>query len=390
MIKRTLSKKILESLKSFPIVVITGPRQSGKTTLVKNLFPKSPYFSLEDIDMREFASEDPRKFLEHEKGPIIIDEIQRVPDLLSYMQTLVDKKKKMGMFLITGSNNLMLLESISQTLAGRAAILTLLPCSLKETMEFKTAPAKLDNLLFKGFYPAIYDRPVPPGQWYSSYITTYLERDVRRVINVGDLNRFQRFVKMCAARSGQILNLSSLGNDCGISHNTAKTWLSALEASYILYLIYPHYKNFNKRLIKSPKLYFYDTGLLCYLLGINEAKNLSINQYRGQIFETWVIGELLKYRFNKGLRENIFFWRDHIGQEIDCIIENGENLIPLEIKSGTTVNSDFFKGIKFWSKLAKPSSAYLVYGGDQSLKKTIVDVLGWKDFALKTIKKIFA
>ena len=372
------------------MVTITGPRQSGKTTLVKTVLKETAYVSLEDPDLREFASNDPRGFLSAYPGSVIIDEVQRVPDLFSYIQTRVDETGKEGLYILTGSFNFSLMQGISQSLAGRVAILNLHPFSFTELERADRLTESLEDLLFIGGYPRIYDKDLPPSEWYANYVTTYLERDVRVVINIKDLSVFQLFLKMCAARSGQILNLSSLGDDCGITHNTAKSWISVLQTSFIVYLLRPHYKNFNKRLIKNPKLYFYDTGLLCYLLGVESAESLLTNVHRGAIFETWVISELLKGRLNRGLRENLFYWRDRSGHEVDCIVEQENRLLPIEIKSGKTVTRDFFKGLRYWTKIASGASdeSYLVYAGPMDQKRKEANVLSWKSFARTLPEKI--
>jgi hypothetical protein len=297
----------------------------------------------------------------------------------------VDEIGKEGVYVLTGSFNFGLMEGISQSLAGRVAVLELLPLSCTEMTRAGVIPASIEELMIAGGYPRIYDRGLAPQQWHANYVATYLERDVRAVKAVSDLSIFQRFLKMCAARSGQILNLSSLGDDCGITHNTARSWLSILEASYIVYLLKPHYRNFNKRLIKSPKIYFYDSGLLSYLFGISDPDTLLTHASRGQVFETWVISELLKGRFNRGLRDNIYFWRDNTGHEIDCIVDQGNRLLPIEIKSGKTVSDDFFKGLRYWSRIsgANAGDMLLVYAGlmDQTRKEG--RVLSWRSFGKK-------
>jgi predicted AAA+ superfamily ATPase len=281
--------------------------QSGKTTLVKAVFPGKKYASLENPDIREFAVADPRGLLSAYSGGAILDEVQRAPDLFSYIQTHLDREGKEGLFILTGSFHFGLMEGISQSLAGRAGLLTLLPFSFNELDRAGMIPDSLESLLFTGAYPRIYEKGLPPAEWYATYVTTYLERDVRAAKNITDLNQFHRFLKMCAARSGQILNLTALGNDCGITHNTARSWLSVLQAGYIVFLLYPFFNNFNKRLVKSPKLYFYDTGLLSYLIGINSPEDLFIHSTRGPIFESWVLSQMVKGRLNRGLRENLFF-----------------------------------------------------------------------------------
>jgi len=390
MIERNLSSKLIGLSEQYPVVTVTGPRQSGKTTLVKAAFPKWAYVSLEEPDVWEFALTDPRGFIEAYPEGVILDEAQRAPDLFSYIQTHVDEIGKEGVYILTGSFNFGLMEGISQSLAGRVAILELLPFSFSELEQAGRLPGTIEEVMFTGAYPRIYDQNLEPSEWYSNYVTTYLERDVRQIKNVADLSIFQRFLKMCAARSGQILNLSSLGDDCGITHNTAKSWLSVLEASYIAYLLRPHYRNFNKRLVKSPKLYFYDSGLLAYLLGVSASDVLNTHASRGHIFETWVVTELLKGRMNRGLRANVYFWRDNSGHEVDCIIDQGDNLMPIEIKSGKTVSKDFFKGLRYWSKISKiaGSQSIVVYAGLMDQTRNEGNVLGWKSFGNQIPRRI--
>ena len=380
MIHRTLTSTLKDLTTQYPVVTVTGPRQSGKTTLVRAAFPEWRYVSLEEPDMRDYATGDPRGFITDYSAGAIVDEAQRAPDLFSYIQTHVDTLDKEGVYVLTGSFNFGLMEGISQSLAGRAAILELLPFSLSELDQSDHVPDSIEALMFTGGYPRIYDKQLDPQRWYADYVTTYLERDVRQVKNVTDLTLFQRFLKMCAARSGHILNLSSLGDDCGITHNTARSWLSILEAGYIVYLLKPHHKNFNKRLIKRPKLYFCDSGLLSYLLGIGSPQGLSAHASRGHIFETWVISELLKNRLNTGLKDNLYFWRDNSGHEIDCIIDKGDALIPVEVKSGKTISPDFFKGLRFWSKISGAEGRHmvLVYAGEMEQNRKEGRVLSWK------------
>lgn len=385
-VSRIAEKTLIKLAKDYPALAITGPRQSGKTTLAQKLFSHKPYISLEDLDTREFAQQDPRGFLNQYPDGAILDEVQRCPDLFSYLQTKLDADKKMGQFILTGSQQFDLASNISQSLAGRVARVSLLPFSLEELQNANLAPKELESMLFKGFYPPIYDRTLDPTIWYSNYISTYLERDVRQLINVRDLSTFQKFLRMCAARTGQILNLSNLANDCGITHNTAKAWISVLEASYIVYLLQPHHKNFNKRLIKSPKLYFLDTGLAAYLLGIENETQLTTHAARGALFESWVVSELLKYRLNAGLAPHIFFWRDNIGLEIDIIVEKNNKLVAIEVKSGQTLNSDFFTNLSKFSTLADKSlsDAFLVYGGSQNQKRDIGNVIPWQNLKRMT------
>ncbi|NGX39033.1 MAG: hypothetical protein KR126chlam1_00352 [Chlamydiae bacterium] len=382
MIKRHIAKNILRLAKSFPVISLTGPRQSGKTTLVKELFSKKyRYVSLEDLDVRAFANEDPRGFLEEYQKYVIFDEVQNAPDLFSYIQGIVDRDKLPGQFILTGSQNFLLLEKISQSLAGRSAILHLLPLELKEIQDAKISIPSLEEMLVKGFYPRLYEQTIRANEWYANYLKTYIERDIRQIRNVHDLPTFQRFLKMCASRSGQLLDLISLGNDCGISHNTAKAWLNILESSFIVYFLRPHYKNYNKRLVKSPKLYFYDTGLLCSLLEITSSDQLKTHYLRGGIFETYVIGELMKNQYHQLATSSLYFWRDRHGHEVDCVIEKAGELIPLEIKSSKTIASDFFGNLRYWNQLSgvSPDNSYLVYGGKQKQKRSEANVLGWQD-----------
>lgn len=383
MIPRSVTKILLELADGYPIIAITGPRQSGKTTLARSLFAQKPYVSLEDPDQREFAQTDPRGFLALYPDGAILDEVQRCPDLFSYLQTRVDMDGRVGLFVLTGSQQFGLLSGISQTLAGRVGFVRLLPFSGSELNAAGVLPSTLEELLFKGLYPPVYDRKVTPGSWYSGYMQTYVERDLRQLINVRDLSAFQRFVRMCAARTGMLLNLSAMASDCGITHNTAKAWVSILEASYILFLLQPHHRNFNKRLVKTPKLYFYDTGLAAWLLGIRDSDQIAIHSMRGPLFETWVIGELLKGRFNRGLISNLYFWRDSSGNEVDVLAENGELLTPIEIKSGQTVTADSFSGLEKWSMIAgnAANTAWLVYGGNLRQSRKNVEVLPWRDLA---------
>ncbi|HEY3488631.1 MAG TPA: ATP-binding protein [Candidatus Deferrimicrobiaceae bacterium] len=361
---------------------MTGPRQSGKTTLAKMAFPNKPYLSLEDPDMRALAESDPRGLLARFPDGAILDEAQRAPELFSYLQTRVDADSRAGLFVLTGSQQFGLLSGISQSLAGRVGLVQLLPFSAEELKAAKCLPGNLDELLFRGLYPPLYDRDIQPGDWYAGYMTTYIERDVRQLINVRDLSTFQRFVKMCAARTGQLLNLSSLASDCGISHNTAASWISVLEASYIIHLLRPHHRNFNKRLVKSPKLYFWDVGLAAWLLGIREVGQIAFHAQRGALFETFVVAEFLKARFNRGLPSNLFFWRDSKGLEIDLVIEEGETLTPVEIKSGQTIAPDFLDGLKRWAALSgtEKHPVWLVYGGDKEMIRGLATILPWNDF----------
>jgi predicted AAA+ superfamily ATPase len=360
------------------VVAVLGPRQSGKTTLVKMTFPNKEYVNLEEPDTKLFAQSDPRSFLHNKKFGLIIDEVQRVPDLFSYIQTTVDEKKISGSFILTGSHNFLMQEKISQTLAGRVAILTLLPFSLNEVRS-DDSKDDFSAFVFKGFYPPIYDRKIEPTDWYPNYIRTYLERDVRLIKNIPDLNTFTLFVKLCAGRIGQLLNLSSLAVEAGISVNTVKSWLSVLEASYIIYRLEPHFQNFNKRLVKMPKLYFYDTGLACSLLGLESENQISTHYLIGSLFENLVLSDLMKHKMNYGLNSNFYFWRDKLGREVDCLIESGLGKVILEIKSGKTINENFFDGLKFYKGLSREKNilSFMIYGGEKVEVRSAGNVLPW-------------
>jgi len=345
MIPRSLGEKINALVKVFPVISLTGPRQSGKTTLVRALFPEYAYTNLENIDEREAAEEDPVRFLlMHARTGLIIDEAQKVPDLFSYLQGIVDESGQMGKFILTGSQNFLLLEKITQSLAGRAAVCHLMPFGLPELDGVGLLPDNLDRCMFYGGYPVLYDRKVDPTDYFPSYVQTYIDRDVRSIKNVGDLSTFRRFVKLCAGRVGQLLNLSSLGNELGINYKTVRSWISILEASFIIFLLTPHHKNFNKRLVKQPKLYFYDTGLLCSLLDIRSEKQLASHYLRGSIFESLVVSEYIKLRYHHGFQSNAFFWRNSTGHEIDLLIEDGEHVKAVEIKSAKLSRQIFLKG----------------------------------------------
>ena len=396
MIPRALAPVLKRAARHFPVVTVTGPRQSGKTTLVRAVFKNLPFVSLEAPDQREFALEDPRGFLGQFDGPVILDEVQRAPDLFSYIQVLVDQEGgRPGLFILTGSQNFLLMERISQSLAGRCGVFHLLPFSLAEIQRRRPlnpetlgrGPRKnllppeisLEETLFTGFYPRIHDKKIPPAEWLSSYYQTYLERDVRTLTNVGDLETFGRFVRLCAGRSGQVLNLSGLASDCGVSHTTAKRWISVLETSFIVALLRPYFKNFGKRLVKRPKLYFLDPGLLCFLLQVRSPSDLLHRAERGAVFETLVVSEFFKNFLHRGEKPPLYFWRDAGGREVDLLLDMGSRQAAVEIKSGRTVTSEFFKGILYWRGISgdPKAPAALVYGGDQAFRRSGVDVLPW-------------
>ncbi|MCU7935225.1 MAG: ATP-binding protein [Candidatus Thiodiazotropha sp. (ex Dulcina madagascariensis)] len=381
MITRDSGGTLQRLLQGFPIITITGPRQSGKTTLARSIFADKPYLSLEDPDIRSMALDDPRAFLERFPDGAVLDEMQRVPELLSYLQTRVDADGRMGLFLLTGSQQFGLMSGITQSLAGRTAFIELLPFNINELKGAQVRPTTLEEMLFMGGYPPLYDRGLSPREWFPAYVTAYIERDVRQLLKIQDLETFQRFVRLCAGRSGQILNLSSLATDCGITHNTAKAWISVAEASYILFLLRPHHVNFRKRLVKSPKLYFYDTGLLCWLLGIQQPDQLLTHPLRGSIFETFIISELVKTRYNRGEQAAIHYWRDSNGNEVDVIADAGIKLMPIEIKSGQTLNRDFFSNLQRWLSLAgdQATDPVLIYGGSGTQVHKGIKVFGWNE-----------
>ena len=377
MIKRDISAKLQSLLKKYPIVALTGPRQSGKSTLLKHLLPNFQYVNLERPDIREFAENDPNGFLAQYSTPIILDEVQNVPNLFSYLQVIVDEKKEMGQFVLSGSSQFKLRESISQSLAGRVSIFNLLPLSINELKQVQQN-LKVSHFkqLVKGFYPAIYDRNISSHDYYGDYLQTYIERDVRSLINVKDLKQFQRFLKLCAGRVGSLVNYTSIGNDLGLSRETIKTWLNVLEASYIAYELPPYYKNFNKRVIKSSKLYFYDTGLLSYILGVNE-ESIQMHPLKGGVFENYVINEFIKERFNNHQQAEFYFFRDSGGNEVDLIAEEKGAIMAYEIKSSQTFSKDFIKGLKKFKELVGDSlsSGAVIYAGDIKSRVDTFDVV---------------
>lgn len=380
MIPRNVESTLRNLLQGFPVVTLTGPRQSGKTTLARVVFADKPYCSLEEPDTRRMAVDDPRAFLERLPDGAILDEVQRAPELFSYLQSRVDQDGRMGLFLLTGSQQFGLMSSVTQSLAGRSAFVELLPFSLSEMRQGGIVVSDQDELMFSGGYPPLHDRGLSPPTWLAAYVRAYVERDVRQMLNIQNLDAFDRFVRMCAGRSGQLVNHSALATECGITHNTARSWISVLEASYILFQLRPHHANFDKRLVKSPKLYFYDTGLLCWLLGIREPGQLATHPLRGNIFETFIISEMVKTRFNRGETADLYFWRDSNGNEVDVIEEKGTNLMPVEIKSGRTINREFFSGLERWTALAgeRVTVPTLVYGGNETYERRSIRVFGWE------------
>lgn len=392
MIYREITPQLIELANQFPAIAIMGPRQSGKTTLAQEVFKDYIYVSMEELDIRRYALSDPRGFLasfEQAKG-VIIDEIQQVPELFSYIQGIIDKAYKPGFFILTGSQNFLLHEKISQTLAGRIALLTLLPLSIQELKQADLLPKTLDDCMLHGFYPRTYDQPINYQTWFNNYISTYVEKDVRDVLKISDVATFQRFIRVCAARIGSLLNYADIARDCDISLNTAKAWISILESSYIIKLLQPYYKSYNKRLIKTPKLYFYDTGIACALLGIRSSQELNINPMRGHLFESLMMSELFKYNFNHNLVQNLYFWRDVQGHEIDCILEKSyDKIIPIELKSSMTISPDFFKGLASWNKITQQEvHSYVLYGGNDYRARQSEEIFSWREVN-KLLDKIY-
>ena len=376
MYKREAEKIIRYLSRTYSIVAVTGPRQSGKTTLVKTLFKKKKYVSLEDLDQQAFAREDPKGFLTQAKEGLLIDEIQNCPDLFSYMQGIVDKNQKAGHFIITGSQQFGLLSGISQSLAGRVALVELLPFSL---FEISGVLESLNKVLYKGLYPPVYDKNFKPHIWYEDYVKTYIERDVRKLVNIQNLSLFQKFLSLCSARVGQLINYSELSNATGMDTRTVRSWISVLEASYIIFLLKPHHENFSKKLIKTPKLYFYDTGLLCYLLRLRE-EDLPLSPYKGFIFESLIISECCKYNKNYRIGLDFYFWRDSKGIEVDLLFQKRQKLFSVEIKSGQTIQSKFFANLKRYQKYSGSDSdqSFLIYGGQEEQKRSSGKIISWR------------
>ena len=370
MIKREITPHLTRLFEQYPFVTITGPRQSGKTTLCRSAFPNLAYANLEAPDQRQFAESDPRGFLAQLGEGAIIDEIQHVPDLLSHLQVLADERRQNSLFVLTGSEQFQLSNAINQSLAGRTALLRLLPFSLAERQRIGASLA-IDEMLHSGFYPRILDQRLEPHQALGDYFETYVERDVRRMGEIRNLSSFRRFVRLCAGRVGQLVNLSALGADTGVSHTTAREWLTLLEASYVVFQLPPYHANIRKRLVKSPKLYFYDVGLASYLIGIEQADQIVTHPLRGALFENLVVAEVLKHRFNQGRQSNLSFFRDSRGLECDLFYETAHGIGALEIKSGATVASDYFTSLHRVAALIPDiTSKAVIYGGETRQTRT--------------------
>ncbi len=403
MIPRDAARQLLDLAGWYPVLAVTGPRQAGKTTLARRVFPDKPYVSLEDPDTRQTAVADPRRFLDSFANGAVIDEAQRAPDLFSYLQTRVDDDRHAGksasVWVLTGSQHFGLIASITQSLAGRVGLLHLLPFSLGELQAagHALAGSSLEHLLWHGLYPPVVDRAIPPDVWYADYFATYVERDVRSLVNVRNLGAFRTFVRMCAARSAQPVHLSALASDCGVAVNTAKGWLAILEASYIVYTLPQHHVNYGKRLVKAPKLYFYDSGLAAWLAGIRRASELALSSLRGPLFETFAIGEVLKARSHHRLAPTLHYWRDKLGVEIDLVLDAGTRLAPMEFKAGKTAAGDWPRNLRRYLDLAAQSTAglpidapVLVYGGDSPQVRDGIEITGWRGFPALALARLGA
>ncbi len=385
MINRKIIKEIKILAKEFPIVAIMGPRQSGKTTIAKHIFKKHKYVSLEDHDKRRMAINDPRGFLKQYNKNVIIDEAQRAPEFFSYLQTHIDDVKTSGSFILTGSQNYLLMENITQSLAGRVGLVTLFPLSLEELPTENKGD--IFKTIFNGFYPRIFDQKIRPSSFYKTYLNTYLEKDIRLIKNISDYNLFLKFLKLLAGRSGQILNIQTVADDVGIASKTVESWLSVLETSFIIYRLRPYYKNYNKRIVKHSKLFFYDVGLVCYLLGIKKAEELESYYQFGNLFENFIISDLIKYSYNHGELTDFYFWKDNHNNEIDLLMESGNKIKVIEIKSAQTFREEFLKNMSKFIKLEKKKKVeqFLLYSGDENLTYKKTKIIAWDN--LKDIKK---
>jgi len=384
MIERNIAKVIKELMLVYPVIALTGPRQSGKTTLLKSMFKDYRYVSLENPDKRLFAEQDPNGFLELYNQKVIFDEVQRVPSLFSYIQTLVDESKIMGQFILSGSQNFSLIKSITQSLAGRVALFKLLPFDFEELQSQNLLPHDYASMIMRGCYPALYDRPIPTTAFYANYIETYVERDLSEILNVKDIRLFRIFLKLCAGRIGQQLNLTNLAKEAGISIPTVKSWLSILESSYIAYQLPPFFNNFNKRLVKSTKLYFYDTGLVSYLLGIKSEKSIQESEFKGALFENLVINEYIKQNYHHNLYREFYYWRDSNGHEVDLLVSNETAYDIIEIKATKTILPKLFDGLDLLKNIGKEkiNRKILVYGGKESQNRSNYKVWAWNDIRI--------
>ena len=379
MIKRNIVEIIRNMAGKMPVISITGPRQSGKTTVAKMCFPGYDYVNLENPDTFEEAKSDPRSFLTNFKQGLIIDEVQLLPELFSYIQTISDERNRVGEFILTGSQNFLLSAKISQSLAGRVFVTHLLPLSISELREANLLSENYETHLFKGFYPRIYDRDIEPAMFYPSYIQTYAERDIRQIVNISNLFLFRKFMRLAAGRIGQLMNYSNMANELGVDLKTVQSWFSILETSFVVFFLQPHHQNFSKRLVKTPKLYFYDTGLACSLLGIKQQGDLEAHWAKGALFENIEIADMMKNYFNRAETPPLYFWRDSAGNEIDCLVDESGRIKSVEIKSSKTISSDFFKGLNFYKNLNEKAISYLIYGGERESARNEAKVLSWNN-----------
>lgn len=383
MVPRDLTAKATELLGKYPLLVISGPRQSGKTTLARQLRPDFVYINLELEENRDFAEQDPHRFLNQYRGGVILDEVQNVPSLFPYLKHYTDERGITGEYILTGSQHFLMLERITQSLAGRVGMLQLLPFSNEELKKADLLPVDAETIIWKGSYPRLYDKNIQPADFYPAYISTYVERDVRQIINVKDLKQFRKFLTACAGRTGQVVNFTELGTILGVDSKTIKSWIGILEASFILYLLPPYHRNFDKRIVKSPKLFFYDTGLACSLLNIRSAEQLNQHFAKGALFENMIITELLKSELNKGEQPAFYFWRDSNQREVDLLVEDGPVLKAVEIKSSSTFHADFTRNLKYFQDLEKPfqTQSFVIYGGDAVQNRELYSLLPWKDLS---------
>lgn len=383
MLYRTITSEFHRLLRQYPVITITGPRQSGKTTFCREQCSTYHYVNLEDIENRQYAINDPKGFLGQFNNGVILDEIQRAPDLPSLIQVIVDENNHPGQFVLTGSQQFEVIESVSQSLAGRTALIKLLPFALEELYSNRVAIPPVKELFYRGFYPRIYHEGLNPSEALSFYLHTYVERDVRRIANIKNLTAFDRFIRVCATQIGQIINYTRISNECGVDLKTIKSWLSVLKASYLVFELEPHFENFRKRLIKMPKLYFYDVGLAAYLLGMKSPEQTVQNPLKGALFENFIMAEFIKNRFNHIQDSNLYFFRDNVGNEVDLILDYGNQLVSVEIKSAETISGSYLKSLKFYQKLCgdRNSKHIIVYGGDVSRKQQDVDIYSYKDLS---------
>lgn len=381
MIERVIYRQVISALDHYPILAITGPRQSGKTTMLRSMFPNFRYVNLENPDAREYAAQDPKSFLEEYDRHVIFDEAQRVPSLFSYLQAIVDDRQEQGQYILSGSQNFHLMEQITQSLAGRVALFRLFPFDLMEMKKAEWLSADLGQVFSKGFYPAIFERSVGQDGYYANYIDTYVRRDVSQLLNIHDDRLFKNFLKVCATRAGQILNLTDLARDIGVSHTTAKNWISILETSYVIYLLPPYYANFGKRVIKSPKLYFWDTGLLCHLLSIRKGNVSPVHPMWGHLFENMAVSELIKQNYHLNQLRDYYFWRDSHGNEVDLLYQERNKLNIYEMKSSTTISEKLTKSLNYFDRITggQVGEKVLIYGGERNQRRTKFKAVSWQE-----------